>query len=1127
MSTNGYHADSPPPTAGRSLEVELLSEVISIELDNLDPNPQDMIDLLREGRCKGWIWTTLAAEYWRNGYLDGAQKIGEVAKDYCDNDPQLGSVYPVFALLANLQVARAYKAPKMILSSARQDKLHAERPKEDYYTDAASLFNLGEKKAAEAGDAGNVLSLLTRGILQLSKRSMSEAQRSFESVLAQKPTNIVALLGKAKILYATRQYPQALKLFQRVLQLSPQCLPDPRIGIGLCLWAMGQKEKAKAAWQRSVEVNPSEWPAQLLLGIEAINTSKNENQSEEERLSEFLLGTRFVERAFKANQTNAAAANVLCELTIQKGQYKRAEKLAERVIQFADTKTLLSEGYIRAGRITQAEGIAQDAFKHYAKAKEGSQPNIVASVGIAQLQLKNDEIPAAIHTLDTLLQQPSGERSAEAIAMLASLRAHPRPGVSSTDQAQEKQRARELLERVCRILHLPEDPHSQTANGSSTPLTRSQRKVAQDVDLHVEIAKLWQGENNDRMERAYQEAARLSEAGGRADPRIVNNLAVLKHLEGDASQARSLYEKALTDAAGLDPAVAEGMSTSILYNLARAYEDQGEIVMARDAYEKLLNRHPEYVDGESDPCLASLCMYGFRSAAKLRQARVLADMNRKDEAHDLIKQSLVSQKSDLNIRAFYTHFLIQSGTPKPAKDFVFSTLKDHDKHDLYALCAAGWIQYHQARESRDSSPPGVQERKRGFQRSAEFYEKALHLDPMCAVAAQGLAIVTAEDALGNLGGSLGPMGPDEAQKRIKDARDALDIFAKVRESINDGSVYANMGHCYYARDEFDRAIESYETASKRFYNNQDVPVLLYLCRSWYAKANKDQSFSAMATSLQYAQKAYHLHPWDKAILYNIAMIQQKAAEMLLSVPPAKRSLKELERAIEQAGHAQKLFASLAQDESPVIPYSREIADQRRKYGESMLRRCDEHLAAQRQWEAEAQAKLEAARQRRQEERERQEAAERARQEELRVQAEKLAEERRRAREEALAWTRDMRVESDEERERRTRKASSRKSRGGAEGSADEQDGEREPRRKRRGKLKRGEEREGEEEALFSNDEEDAGAGGGAGVGKPTKKRAKKRAVADEDEGEPSAPPRKRQQMYKSKEYISDSDEEMS
>ena len=187
---------------------------------------------------------------------------------------------------------------------------------------------------------------------------------------------------------------------------------------------------------------------------------------------------------------------------------------------------------------------------------------------------------------------------------------------------------------------------------------------------------------------------------------------------------------------------------------------------------------------------------------------MLVDLNKPNEAHDLLKQALTSQNNNLNLRSFYTHFLVQSGLLKPVKDMVFTTLRDHDKHDVYSLCAAGWIQYHQARESRDGSPKGIDERRRGFQRSAEFYEKALHLDPFCAVAAQGLAIVVAEDALGTLGGTLATPGPDEAQRRVKNAREALDIFAKVRESLHDGSVYSNMGHCYYASDEFDRAIES-------------------------------------------------------------------------------------------------------------------------------------------------------------------------------------------------------------------------------------------------------------------------------------------------------------------------------
>lgn len=78
--------------------------------------------------------------------------------------------------------------------------------------------------------------------------------RAFTLVLSSKPTNIIALLGKARIAYARKQYLQALRIFQQVLQLKPDAQPDPRIGIGLCFWAMDQKAKARACWERSLEV---------------------------------------------------------------------------------------------------------------------------------------------------------------------------------------------------------------------------------------------------------------------------------------------------------------------------------------------------------------------------------------------------------------------------------------------------------------------------------------------------------------------------------------------------------------------------------------------------------------------------------------------------------------------------------------------------------------------------------------------------------------------------------------------------------------------------------------------------------------------------------------------------------
>ncbi|KAA1471852.1 RNA polymerase II-associated protein [Dentipellis sp. KUC8613] len=1087
---------------GRSIDVELgSSEVITIELDDLDSSADDVIELLKEeGLTKVGYWTRLAGEYLRRGHLDAAKAI--VVAALHRHDPTDASAPILTALLANVQLAQARRAPKIKLPNARQDDMSSEQSRDAYVTEATQNLNNIDKLYRDNGHTlSQELLYLTRAIHQLASRSMDDALKSFEAVLAEKPTNVIALVGKGRILYARRQYQAALKIFQHVLQLNPYCLPDPRIGIGLCLWAMGHKEKARAAWQRSMEVNPSEWSAQLLLGLEALNASKNPNMDEEERAREIMTGTKYIERAFNGNQRNAAAANALCDIFLRKGLNNRAMKLAERTIQFADTLTVLTEGYIRAGRVCHAQGLLADAMKHYERAMETGQPkHVVGTIGLAQLTLQKDEIPPAIHLLDGLLQPPNPQRSLEATVMLASLRAFPRPGVSSSDAIQDKARARELFDRLLKTIdqHQHEEGVMHT-NGNSQSSTPPSRAILDDLEMYVEIARLWQNENLERTGKMLREALRISEANGTPDPRLLNNLGVLAHFDERHQDARAMYEKALTTAASLGADAAEAISTTVLYNLARVYEDIGETSMASEAYEKLLSRHPEYVD------------------AKIRQAHMLTNLSRHNDAHELLKQALSSQNDNLNLRAFYTYFLIQSNLSKPARDFVFATLKDHDKHDVYSLCVAGWIQYHQSRENRDAK--AAEDRKRGFQRSAEFYEKALVLDPMCAVAAQGLAIVTAEDALGTLGGALPPgPSPDEPQKRLVNAREALDIFAKVRESLNDGSVYVNMGHCYYARDEYDRAIESYETASNRYYAGHDVSVLMCLCRSWYSKANKDQSFAAMNTALGYAQKALHIEPSDKAVLYNIAMIQQKAAEMLFALGSSKRTLKDLQHAIEHAGHAQKLFASLAEDSSPSVPYSRDIADQRRKYGDTMLRKSEEHLAAQRQHEAEQQARVEAARQKRQEEKDRQEAIEREREEQLRAQAERLAEERRKAKEDVKAWMLEAKAESDDERERKARKAANKKVKSEAV-SGDEAMPSAEPKKRRSRKVKKesgAEKTEDDEGALFTDEEEGD---------KPAKKRPKKRVIRDDDEEEPTGGPRKKQ--YKSKEFISDSDEEMS
>lgn len=141
-------------------------------------------------------------------------------------------------MLANLQIAYAHRAPKLVLADARADTLSGPT-KNAHMGDANGLLN--RTAGLELADE---LLFLSRGVLQLAERKHDEALRTFDRVLGRRPNNVVALTGRARIYYQRRQYAPALKTFQRVLQLAwgvdsrsteffaPETWIAPRSGIG-------------------------------------------------------------------------------------------------------------------------------------------------------------------------------------------------------------------------------------------------------------------------------------------------------------------------------------------------------------------------------------------------------------------------------------------------------------------------------------------------------------------------------------------------------------------------------------------------------------------------------------------------------------------------------------------------------------------------------------------------------------------------------------------------------------------------------------------------------------------------------------------------------------------------------
>lgn len=191
-------------------------------------------------------------------------------------------------------------------------------------------------------------------------------------------------------------------------------------------------------------------------------------------------------------------------------------------------------------------------------------------------------------------------------------------------------------------------------------------------------------------------------------------------------------------------------------------------------------------------------------SAKVRLALLAAAAGRNLDAHTLLKECLKSDETNLTLRSVYTNFLISLGSHKEALVFTTQTLK-FDRSDVFTFCALGWLHFSLGREAKTSQE--VSERTKQYLRSAEAYERALVLDPNCAMAAQGLAIALAEDTL-ILKASAALTPADEAKSRVRAAGQALSVFSRIKDSLSDGAVNVNIGHCYFTRGEEERAIEA-------------------------------------------------------------------------------------------------------------------------------------------------------------------------------------------------------------------------------------------------------------------------------------------------------------------------------
>ncbi|AAW41751.1 hypothetical protein CNBB5210 [Cryptococcus deneoformans B-3501A] len=1111
-----------------------------VDLDSLAQDEvADIIPVMLadyESECRDW--TLIASEHWREGRWNRVMDLLERAVSFFNGERgrrrDSASLINIHSMLAHLHLHLARSAPKVILQNAKYDKLDPSIRTKDYHhrEAAASLNAATEALRASGGSQEDEPVSLTMGkvIHYLATGQPGLAHPLVERLLQRQPNNLMALTAQARLQFARRSHLQALQTYQKLLTLAPEMSPDPRIGLGLCFWQLGDRAKARTAWERALEREPGSWVCLLLLGLASLNDARQPSIPRTERLKLETEGVGFVQKAFKLNNKSSASALALASVSGQGGQSQLplASKLAERAVQYADNKRHAVLANSERGRLGFMAGDLADAGTYIAavKKEDPNAVNIIAELTLGQMAIKSGNLREALNYIEQTAKRLNGQGPLEYTVLHACLLAYPHPGMSHDEVVRNRTLARNMLTEV----------HNLVASAETEADWAKLRGVGSDADVFVDLAKLWQGENVEKAIGAYQTALSIitdndldsAQEPGLDPPsftalRLSDNLGALYHLEGNVETAERMYQEALQKIATQEGKEAETLKTVLAYNLGRAYEEGGDHAKAAQWYRDVLRQHPEHVE------------------SKVRLALIATSAGRHFDAHTLLKECLQSDENNLILRSVYTNFLITIGSYREAFAFTTQTLKV-DKSDAWTFCALGWLHFTLGREAK--SPQELAERPKQYLRSAEAYERALIIDPKCAMAAQGLAIALVEDSLALRGTNY---GAEEGKVRARLAGQTLGIFGRIKDSLAEGAVNVNLGHCYFIRGEEEKAIESYMTASNAF-DEKDVNVLLYLARAWYALANRESNFSAMNKALDYCQKAMHIHPADRAILYNIAMIQQKAAEMLFSLDCSKRTLEELTIALKQAQQAVDTFRSLADDRSGSLPYDAELADQRARYGEGLLRRAAGEMTKQEAYQGEALARVEEARRLRAEEQARIQAAEEARQAELRIKAEEIAEQRRKAREEAQAWQEELAARQAEEEARRAAIVEKRKRRkegiadSGEDGEGEGRKREKKPRKKKTKEGKKGRKVRSKSEVGTTDEEEEARETGDdedeetsrARKAKSTlamlkAKRKARRADPDddeeEDEDEVNQGQAKRGKQFKSKAYISDSDDE--
>jgi RNA polymerase-associated protein CTR9 len=831
-----------------TLDIPMPDEMeVEIDLEVLPDDPTELCTVFENEHSPRIYWMTVALAYAKQNKIDFAiEMLIRGANVLQANQREKLSI---ITCLCWLYLWKSREAPRV----APEGSLVSEAKTKEHYLQLATQ-SLNEASRINPAFpplflARGVLILLRASLQPPSKASGSvdsnkaeqlrNALKSFEEAIrVSQGKNMLATMGKARALFSLGKYPESLAAYQEVLAKMPDMIdPDPRIGIGCCFWQLGFKDDAKGAWERCLEINPDSKVANILLGLYYLDVSGHVPINSPEFIHLYKKAmTEYAQKSFKLDKNLPLACATFAGYFLSRKQFANVDALAHKAIQYTDVNAVASDGWYLLARKEHYDGNLDRASDYYRRADDargGTERGFLpAKFGVAQLSVIKNDLGEAKLRLEKMIQQ---SKNYEAMVLLGTLYAEEvfanQSAAVKEDKGAEEKKAVGLLESVRSAWKDPK------------------KNLAPDAAVLLNLARLYENDNPDKALQCLQQVEQLEidqvpqseypaetedEAATRAairkllPPQLLNNIGCFYSQDGKHQVATQYFQAALDSCARISQTESEvdtdALLTTISFNLGRSYEFEGEIVKAIETYEHLLSRHSDYTD------------------ARTRLAYIKLRKNPNKEGPDAVAKLYQENSSDLEVRALYGWFLGKVNAKKrpaniaedPEQRHYKHTLQNYDKHDRYALVGMGNLHLMSAREMRRETEQDKQKRSAAYNRAVEFFDKALQLDPKNAYAAQGIAIALVEDR--------------------KDYKNALQIFIKVRETIQEAHVYVNLGHIYAELRQFSKAIESYEIALSKEGKANDAGILSCLGRTWLNKGRAERNLDAYKTALDYAKK---------------------------------------------------------------------------------------------------------------------------------------------------------------------------------------------------------------------------------------------------------------------------------